>query len=148
VIDPEVLITLSRATYVGPSGATAAATYRFATSDYKPPVQERYIESDIVKNQNGKFKYIYDNGPGFKKFQAFQIHCENVFATYLGGMGATQYANLLSLWEHPGVLGMKGPDGTYIVNWARDLERAFRVFPKKSTDAQEFVVTVQFEEGQ
>lgn len=148
MIDPGVLIKLSHATYVGPSGVTAAATYFFMTGDYKPPVQERAIDSDTVKNQNGRFKYLYDNGPGFYKWQPFQIRCEDSFATVLNAAAATQFANLKRLWDHPGVLAMQAPEGIYTVHWARDLERAFRVFPKRTNEKQEFVVTVQFEEGQ
>lgn len=143
-MDVGVLVTLSHATY----GATAAATHLFVTADYKPPVQERYIDTDVVKNQNGQFKYVYDNGPGFKKWQAFQIRCEDAFSSVANGLGATQYAHLLEMWNHPGVLGMATPEGVHTVHWGKDLERAFRVFPKKTGDHQEFSVTVQFEEGQ
>jgi hypothetical protein len=142
------LIVLSHATYLGPSGATAAATYSFVTSDYGPPVQERYIESDVVKNQNGKFKYLYDNGPGFKKWQPFKIHCEQAWATEIGATAGGQYTRLLEMWDHIGVLGLGAPDGVHTVHWAGDHERAFRVFPSKSNTPQEFTVVVQFEEGQ
>jgi len=141
-------IILSHATYVGPSGATAAATYRFFTGDYKPPAQERYIESDVVKNQNGRFKYIYDNGPGFARFQPFQVHCEEAFATILGATAGMQYARLREMWEYRGVLGLQTPEAVYSVNWAKELERAFRIFPKRVNQKQEFVVTVGFEEAQ
>lgn len=137
------LIILSHATY----GATAAATYSFVTSDYQPPTQERFIDQDVVKNQNGKFKYLYDNGPGFKKWQPFTIHCERSFATELGAVGATQLARLIQMWEHPGLLGLQGPDGVHTVHWAGDHERAFRVFPKMANQALEYTVVVQFEEG-
>lgn len=137
------LIILSHATY----GATAAATYRFVTSDYQPPTQERFIEQDVVKNQNGKFKYLYDNGPGFNKWQPFTIHCEKAFASELGASATVQLARLRQMWEHPGLLGLQGPDGVHTVHWAGDHERAFRVFPKRVTQALEFTVVVQFEEG-
>lgn len=142
------LIILSRATYVGPSGATAAATYSFFTSDYGPPAQERYIEYDVVKNQNGKFKYIYDNGPGWKKWSPFNIHCEDAFASVVGATAGGQLARLLTLWEHPGLLGMTAPEGTYSVHWADSMERSFKIFPREVNQKQEYIVAVQFEEGQ
>lgn len=140
-------IIISMATYVGASGATAAATYSFMTSDYKPPAQERHSDYDVVHNQNGKFKYLYDNGPGFKKWAPFNVHCEEAFVSVLGASAAVQFARLTALWEHPGLLGMKTPDGVYNVHWADNLERSFRIFPKKTADSREYVVTVQFEEG-
>lgn len=136
-------LTLSHATYVGASGATAAATYAFFTSGYEPPNQERYQEYDVVKNQNGKFKYLYDNGPGFHLWEPFKVHCEKMFGT-----PSTLLNNLLEMWNHPGVLGMRAPEGTYTVHWTSNLERSFRIFPKKTADVQEFIVVVQFEEGQ
>ena len=141
------LIILSHATYVGASGATAAATYAFFTSDYKPPAQERYIDHDVVKNQNGKFKYIYDNGPGWKKWSPFNVHCEQAFASVVGATAGGQLARIRQLWEHPGLLGMTTPDGTYTVHWSDEMEREFRIFPKQNGDITEHVVTVQFEEG-
>lgn len=142
------LITLSHATYVGPSGATAAATYRFFSQDYKPPSQERFIDKDVVKNQNGIFKYLYDNGPGFQKWSPFTIHCERAFATEVGATPAAQYARLRQLWNHPGVLQLSAPEGIYTVHWAGDHERAFRVFPRGANTDLEYTVVVQFEEGQ
>lgn len=142
------MLTFSRATYVGASGATAAATYSFFTRDYEPPAQERYIDHDIVKNQNGKFKYLYDNGPGWRKWSPFSIVCENTFIQFLGVTALAQYERLVTLWEHPGVLGMQAPEGTYTVHWSNEIERSFRVFPSNVTDAQEFTVVVQFEEAQ
>lgn len=142
------LIVLSMATYVGSSGATAAATYSFVTSGYTPPSQDRYIDKDIVKNQNGKFKYLYDNGPGFKKWSPFDVHCENAFASIVGATAGMQFDRLRQLWEHPGVLGMRAPEGTYTVHWSDSMERNFRVFPRNISDVQEYTVTVQFEEGQ
>lgn len=141
-------IILSKATYIprGASTPTAAATYSFFTSDYQPPSQDRSIDHDMVHNQNGKFKYIYDNGPGFKKWSPFNIHCENSWATMQGTAGA-QLANLRSLWEAPGTLGIRTPDGTYTVHWGDSLERSFRVFPKKVGDPTEHIVVVQFEEA-
>lgn len=145
--DPQLLV-FSRATYVGVSGATAAATYAFYTRDYEPPSQDRYIDHDIVKNQNGKFKYLYDNGPGWRKWSPFTLVCHNTFSMALGATALAQYERLVTLWEHPGVLGMRAPEGTYTVHWSSELERAFRVFPTHTDDPQEFDVVVQFEEAQ
>lgn len=137
------LIYLSHAT----QGATAAATYSFVTSEYQPPLQERYVDYDIVKNQNGVFKWLYDNGPGMKKLQPFKILCEQAFASVVGATAGGQYARLLEMWNHKGILGLKGPDGVHTVHWAGDHERSFRVFPVRSTDPQEFTVVVSFEEA-
>ena len=140
-------IILSHATYAGPSGATAAATAAFFSSDYKPPAQDRYIDHDIVKNQNGKFKYLYDNGPGWRKWSPFNLHCERSFETEVGLTATQQYAALVAMWDHPGYLGMQTPDGTYTVHWADNLEKSFRVFPSSSGEEREYIVVVQFEEG-
>lgn len=144
------LIILSHATYVGSSGATAAATYSFFTKDYKPPTEPRAMDKDIVINQNGKFKYIYDNGPGFKQWPPFSVLCEKPFAVHLGGANPdTQYARLREMWEHRGVLGMKAPDGVHTVAWASDLDRNFRVFPHLAGATEiEYEIVVQFEEAQ
>lgn len=142
-------IVLSHATYVGPSGATAAATYAFATKDYKPPSTDRTIETDIVINQNGKFKYVYDNGPGFATWAPFEIHCEEAFKTILNANAAQQFAHLKEFWDHPGNLGMSAPEGTYLIHWAQSpFEKSFRVFPKVASQVQEFIAVVQFEESQ
>lgn len=146
-MNPNVL-TFSRATYVGPSGATAAATYLFMTKDYKPPQEARYLDTDVVKNQNGKFKYVYDNGPGFREWSPFSVMCENVWQQFTGYTAAQQYNNLRSLWEHKGVLGMAAPEGTYVVHWKANLEQNFRVFPRSATNPIEREIIVQFEEGQ
>ena len=143
------LLVLSHATYLGPSGATAAATYSFFTKDYKPPAQDRAVETDIVINQNGRFKYLYDNGPGFKKWSPFSIRCENNFASVVGATAGMQYNRLKEMWEFRGVLGMKAPDDTYLVHWSdSSLERNFRIFPRSVNDLIEYEVIVQFEEGQ
>lgn len=147
--DPIPLI-ISHATYVGASGATAAATYAFFSKDYGPPNQERYIASDIVKNQNGKFKYIYDNGPGFKAWEPFSILCSNSqpFTTFIGATAGAQLANLRRLWEHPGLLRLRAPEADYNINWAPgSLEQNFRVYPKQVGELLEYEVVVQFEEG-
>lgn len=146
--DPNLLI-LSHATYAGSSGATAAATYSFMTGEFKPPAQARYIDHDIIKNQNGKFKYIYDNGPGFKAWSPFSVMCEDTF-TQLGlGSATVQYSRLREMWDHPGLLGMQTPDrSVYSVHWSdSSLEQNFRVFPKRVQDKIEYEVVVQFEEG-
>jgi hypothetical protein len=140
------LITLSHATYVGPSGATSAATARFFTEDYQPAAQDRAIDNDVVINANGRFKYVYDNGPGFKKWSPFKIHCEEKFRQQLGNTAAQQYAQLLDMWNHPGSLIMDAPDGTYLVHWNDDIGRSFKVFPQVN-DTAEYVVQVQFEEA-
>jgi hypothetical protein len=142
------LIVLSHATYVGSSGATAAATYSFFTKDYKPPTEPRAIDKDIVINQNGKFKYIYDNGPGFKQWPPFSILCEKPFTPILGDQ-TSQYNHLREMWEHRGVLGMQTPDGVQTVAWSADLDKNFKVFPAAAGATQiEFEVVVQFEEAQ
>lgn len=143
------LIILSYATYIPRGGtvATAAATYAFFTSDYSPPQQARSIEQDVVHNQNGKFKYVYDNGPGFREWSPFNLHCEESWATLVGATAGQQFDNLRALWEKPGILKMEAPDGIYNVHWGDSLERAFRVFPKRVGEKLEHVVTVQFEEA-
>lgn len=147
-MNPTGLITLSHATYAGPSGATAAATYRFMTKNYTPPAQERHIDFDIVHNQNGKFKYVYDNGPGFKRWPQFMITCQEAFSSLLGANAATQFARLQALWEHRGTLGMSAPEGTYSIHWATDpLEQSFLIYPKAVGDKIERDVAVQFEEA-
>jgi len=138
------LVFLSHPAY----GATPVATYAFFTKEYKPPTQARAVEVDVVVNQNGKFKYVYDNGPGFKTWQPFTIACENIFATVVGGIAPTQYSRLTEMWNYPGVLGMKTPDGVYAVHWAANaIEPAFRVFPIRANDVPEWEVVVQFEEA-
>lgn len=147
-MNPNV-ITLSHATYVGASGATAAATYLFMTKELKPPEQDRYIDYDVVKNQNGNFKYLYDNGPGFRQWSPFSIICEDKFSSVVGGFtAAQQLAHLLELWDYPGVLIMATPDGVYNVHWApQNLGRNYRRFPASVSDPIEYEVVVQFEEG-
>lgn len=138
------LITLSHPVY----GATPAATYSFFTKEYKPPAQERSMDMDIVHNQNGKFKWIYDNGPGFNKWSGFSIMCENKFASVVGATAGAQFNRIKEMWDYPGVLGMKTPDGVYSVHWAAsEMERNFRVFPAQTTDPLEWEVVVQFEEA-
>jgi len=144
------LIILSHATYVGPSGATAAATHAFFTKEYKPPAEARFVEVDEVKNQNGKFKYVYDNGPGFRQWSPFSIVCEEKFAQQGLGSAQTQYDNLRKFWNHPGLLGMQTPDGVYpAIHWTpNQIERNFRIFPAiAGATSIEYEVIVQFEEA-
>jgi len=144
-------VVISHPTYVGINGtsvATPAATYFFFTADYQPPNQARSLEVDIVHNQNGRFKYVYDNGPAFKTWEPFRIRCEQAFATILGATAGQQYARLSEMWEYPGVLKLKTPDGTYSVHWAAsNLERSFRAYPKATNELIEWDVVVQFEEA-
>jgi len=147
-MNPTGLIILSRPTYVGASGATAAATYSFFTKNYQPPAQERDISYDIVHNQNGKFKYVYDNGPGFKRWPPFMITCQDAFFSILGANAQTQYQHLLEMWEYKGVLGMLAPDGVHNIHWAAEpREDNFIKFPRQEGDQIEMDVGVQFEEG-
>jgi hypothetical protein len=144
------LIVLSRPTYVGAGGtsqATPAATYAFFSRDYKPPDQERYMDYDIVKNQNGKFKWIYDNGPGFKTWNPFTLVLEDSFQNVLGYSATQQLANLRTIWEHQGTLGMRSPDGTFNIHWAKEaLENGWRAFPHEVGEETKYEVVVQFEE--
>jgi hypothetical protein len=52
------------------------------------------------------------------------------------------------LWDYPGVLGMRTPEGTYAVHWsANAIEPAFRAFPTEVNNKIEWEVVVQFEEA-
>jgi hypothetical protein len=147
-MNPTGLITISRATYAGASGATAAATYQFMTKGYGPPAQDRHIDFDIVHNQNGKFKWIYDNGPGFKRWPAFVITCQDVFQYLVGANAAAQFDRLLELWEHKGNLVIEGPDGVHNIHWSSDpQEQSFIRYPRQEGDKIEMDVQVQFEEA-
>jgi hypothetical protein len=147
-MNPTGLLVLSHATYVGASGATAAATYKFMTKGYEPPAQTRHTDFDIVHNQNGKFKYVYDNGPGFRRWPAFMITCQDKFQAIIGANAATQYQRLSELWDYRGILGMSAPEGTYSIHWAIDpIEQNFIQFPKQVGDVIERDISVQFEEG-
>ena len=143
------LLILSHPTYNGPSGATAAATYQFFTKGYKPPADTRHVDSDIVHNQNGKFKYVYDNGPGFRRWPPFTVACEGgVIADRLGISAESQYLNLRRLWNFKGVMGMEIAEEVYDIHWAQDpLEPAFISFPRQVGDQVEREVQVQFEEA-
>jgi hypothetical protein len=147
-MQPRLLI-LSKATWINSASvATAAATYAFMTSGYRPARQERIIDTDTVRNQNGLHKYIYDGGPGYRQWDPFKIVCDNAFERILGANASVQYANLLSLWNHPGLLGMSAHDGVYNVAWAQQpLEVEWRQFPQATGATVSPVVTVQFEEA-
>ena len=142
------LLTLSHATYSGASGATAAATYQFITRQYKPPAEDRHVDSDVVHNQNGKFKYVYDNGPGFRRWASFQITCQDAFTDLLGANAEVQYSHIREMWNHPGILGMEIAEEVYDVHWAQDpMEPNFVIFPRTVGDRVERDVNVQFEEA-
>lgn len=147
-MNPNVLI-LSHATYVGPSGATAAATYLFMTSGYRPPAEPRHVDMDIVHNQNGKFKYVYDNGPGFRRWNSFLVRCEDTFTNLVGANAAAQYAHLREMWNHKGVLGLEIAGEVYAVHWPQEtVEPAFVVFPHEAgATAIDREVSIQFEEA-
>lgn len=146
-MNPNLLI-LSHPTYVGASGATAAATYKFMTKGYQPPAETRHLDSDTVHNQNGKFKYVYDNGPGFRRWAGFQISCQDAFTDLVGATAESQYLNLRRLWNFRGILGLEIAEEVYDVHWAQEtIEPAFLVFPRSVGDQVERDVQVQFEEA-
>jgi hypothetical protein len=147
-MNPDLMI-LSHATYLGPSGATAAATYSFITRGYRPPAEPRHVDSDTVHNQNGKFKYIYDNGPGFRRWSTFQIICQDSFASLVGANASTQYSRLREMWNHKGILGMTIGSETFSVHWPQEnISPAFVVFPRiANATAIERDIDVQFEEA-
>lgn len=142
-------IILSVATSGASGSYVAGGTYRFLTSGYEPPSQPRYTDQDIVKNQNGKFKWVYDNGPGFRTWNPFKVRLEN------GAMfpqSATQgLADITSLWNHVGIMGFQTPDGqVFNVIWTNNaLEQNFHIFPKPGVPVAqlEWEVTIQLEEA-
>lgn len=135
----------------GPSGyEIPAATAAFFSEGYTPPYTGRSIGSDIVHNKNGVFKYVYDNGPNFDRWEPFQLRMEDTFATAVGGTATVQYQALLDMWNHVGQLQMSTPDGIYSVYWApgNDLARRYvGPYPKKVGDKIEYSVQVQFEQA-
>lgn len=142
------LVILSYPT-VGPSGAyVPSATYSFFSRDYKPPAHHRSIGKDIVHNQNGVFKYLYDNGPSYRSWEPFRLIIDDRFAPIVGS-ATVQYQNLMDMWERTGPFEMEGPDGElYDVHWAVDkLEKDFISFPASVGDKIEYTITVQFEEA-
>lgn len=140
---------LSHATYLGPSGATAAATYSFMTKGYRPPAETRHLDSDTVHNQNGRFKYVYDNGAGFRRWNTFQVSCQEYFQGLLGVNAQQQYDRLREMWAHKGILKMEIVGDVYNVHWAQDpIEPAFLpTFPKVVGAVIERDVSIQFEEA-
>lgn len=142
------LIILSHPTYVGASGATAAATYSFISRGYKPPAEDRMIDFDIVNNQNGRFKYIYDNGPGFRRWSQFLVVCDESFQDLLGAAASVQLSNVREIWNYKGSFGMQAPEEVYSVHWAKDpLERSFIVFPVDPSGPIEQLVAITLEEA-
>lgn len=128
-------------------GATAAATFAFFTSGYNPPRQPRAVNWDDVANQNGHFRYRYDNGPGPLTWGSFQL----VFNDNLGHAGPSatqQLANFEFLNQYTGILGMKAPEGTYSVAWGKgDIEHRFNAYPTGVGDKYERRVVVSVVEG-
>lgn len=131
------------------SGATPGATFSFSTSGYKPPRQGRSLGTDIVHNQNGAFKYVYDNGPNFWAWDPFEAVLTDQFSGVSGGGATQQYANLRFLWNYVGVMGIRTPDGAYNVVWAAgaDFQQSFQQFPNSVGDKMEFRVTLNIEEA-
>lgn len=141
------LITLSYPTMGEPGEEIPAATHSFFTTDYRPPRRPRALGSDVVQNRDGKFKYIYDNGPSYLEWQPFRLTLDDSFLRVVGS-ATVQWNNLLSLWEHVGPLTMKAPDGIYQVHWAQEgMSTNFRSFPGKAGDKIEYLVDVQFNEA-
>jgi hypothetical protein len=135
-------------------GDTAAATFAFFSGDYRPPRQGRSTASDTVHNQNGLFKYRYDNGPNVFEWQTFRIIVSDRFMN--DGVGNTaigsatqQLSHLDFLWNYvEGPLGFAAPEGVYSVDWAEaPLEKVFRGFPGAAGDKIDWDVSINFEEG-
>jgi hypothetical protein len=132
-------------------GASAAATFRFVTSGYKRPHQGRSSSMDQVHNQNGVFRYIYDNGPNAWEWEPFSILLEDALAGVVGGAATQQKANLDYLWNWTGAIGLAAPEGTYVVGWdpSANYEPEFKRFPAEVGDkiVYEGRVTIQLIEG-
>jgi hypothetical protein len=106
------------------------------------------IDFDIVNNQNGRFKYVYDNGPSFRRWEKFEIVCDDKFQDILGANGTTQFNRLKELWNYKGTFGMGAPEDSYSVHWAKDpLEKSFIVFPREVGDKIELSVAISLEEA-
>jgi hypothetical protein len=136
------LLTFSTATV----GDVPAATYSFASSGYQTPRQGRSIGMDVVHNQNGIFKYVYDQGPGIYSWDPFEL----VFDDDLTDLGSAtvQWENFLNIWNHQGGMGFRAPESTYQVHFSsQELQRRFQRFPASVGDKMEFRVTIQLEEG-
>jgi hypothetical protein len=131
-------------------GSTAAATYSFFSADYKAPRQGRSTAQDIVHNQNGIFKYRYDNGPNVHAWSPFRVVISERFKGQLGA-ATQQWANLSFLWNYSeGPLKLQAPEGIYNVDWSdAPLERQFMRYPAAAGDKEEWDIEVQvtFEEG-
>ena len=128
------------------NGATAAATFLFNTSGYNPPRQARAVGWDDVHNQNGHFRYRYDNGPGALSWSPFQLVFNDDFG--FAGSATQQYANFLFLNQYTGSLGLSAPEGSYQVAWgSSDIEHRFNVFPHSAGDKYERRVVVNLVEG-
>lgn len=142
------LLWISYPTY-GPSGSeTAAATYGFVSQDYKPPRRQRAISSDEVTNQNGTFKYVYDNGPTGLTWSPFSLVLLDRWEPYVGAYATQQWANLLSLWDHSAAKNLGAPDGTYEIHWGQaSLEPKFETFPNSVGDKIEYRVVISIEEA-
>lgn len=119
-------------------GATPAATYSFMSRGYKQPHQGRASGMDTIGNQNGSFRYIYDNGPGPYDWEPFELVLSDRFAGVAGGMATQQAANFLFLWSYTGPMGMRVPGGTYTVAWqpGMDLQREWLSFPTDVGDVR------------
>lgn len=132
------------------NGATAAATFSFFTDGYKPPRQARAVAWDDVNNQNGHFRYRYDNGPAALSWEPFAVVCSDspAITGLVGGSATQHYANLSFLWQYTASLGLRSPEGTYTVAWGQaDMERRFTSFPSAAGDKFEFRVPITLVEG-
>ena len=135
----------------GVSGsASPGATMMFFSSGYKPPRLTRASNMDVIVNQNGIFKFVYDNGPGVAKWNQFDILIDEKW-NYNGGAGAAtvQISNLQSLWRHIGSKTLYAPEGNYTFHWADDdMEQDF-IYPKGVGDKNQYQgrVTISIEEG-
>jgi hypothetical protein len=131
-------------------GATPAATFAFGTQDYKPPRQGRSTSFDDVHNQNGRHRYVYDNGPGFRAWDPFRVKCVDELQTILGVSATQQHAQMEFLWNYIGPIGMLAPEGVYTVHWADSQKQLGWLggrYPAGAGDKIAYDVSVAFEEG-
>ena len=132
------------------NGATAAATYSFFTSGYRPPRQSRSISRDVVHNQNGVFTYVYDNGPGVHQWDTFEIRIQDAFTNEVGS-ATVQLQRLEFLWRYnEGPMGLRAPEGVYQVGWSdQPMEKYFFDYPADtgSPDAFQFRIPIALEES-
>lgn len=130
-------------------GATPPATFSFMTSGYKVPRQGRSSGMDTVHNQNGVFRYFYDNGPNSRTWEPFAIVASDAFTSVAGGGATQQAANLDFLWQYVGPMGMQAPEGTYTVGWAPGTEYlpAFTRFPSEVGDKIELRTDINIVEA-